>query len=194
MLSSNKTMDDKDCWNLIESQDLWVIDKLILAKTLGYVCGPAGVAPPKKDKYIIRPCVNFKMMGKGAYISNLGPNSYDIPTGFFWCELFRGRHLSFDYNYGKQVLAVEGFKTSKRLDRFSKWCKITDVFLLPKLLDNIAKRYQWFNVEVIDNKVIEAHFRYNDDFANHNSKTIIPVWKENFYPNACGDRIGFLLK
>ena len=187
-------MDDKDCWGIVEVDDLWVIDKLILASNLGYRCGPAGVPPPFAGEYIVRPCVNFKMMSLGAYVTYLTPTSYDIPNGYFWCERFKGRHLSFDYNYGKQVLAVEGFRDNPdRLDRFSKWQKIDEVFLLPEKLYKIAERYEWFNVEVVGDKVIEVHFRYNDDFANHNSDVIIPVWKEDFYNSPCGDRIGFLI-
>jgi hypothetical protein len=47
---------------------------------------------------------------------------------------------------------------------------------------------------MIDDKIIEVHLRYNDDFANHDSNEIIPIWKENFYDSPCGERIGFLLK
>ena len=81
-----------------------------------------------------------------------------------------------------------------RLDRFSRWTKITDNFKLPEILQEIADRYTWFNVEVIGDRVIEVHFRYNDDFANHNATTIIPVWKDEFYASAAGDRLGFILE
>ena len=108
---------------------------------------------------------------------------------------FTGRHLSFDYFRGKQVLAVEGFRNDPlRLDRFSRWTKIEETFKLPKILQDIADRYPWFNVEVIGDKVIEVHFRYNDDFANHDANTIIPIWKDEFYSSSAGDRLGFLLK
>ena len=57
----------------------------------------------------------------------------------------------------------------------------------------MAVRYEWLNIEAIGDKIIEVHFRYNDDFANHNSDVIIPIWKENFYNSPCGDRIGFYI-
>lgn len=187
-------MDDKDCWDIVKAEDLWVLDKLILARTLGYVCGPAGVPPPKEGEYIVRPYVNFKMMSAGAHFVYLTPDSYEIPHGYFWCERFEGRHRSFDYNYGKQTLAVEGFRNDhSRLDRFSKWEKIDDIFFLTDKLYKIASNYEWFNIETIGDKIIEVHFRYNDDFANHDSDVIIPIWKEEFYSSPCGDRVGFLL-
>lgn len=188
-------MDDRDYWEIIDSEDLWVIDKLILAKTLGYKCGPASVPPHQAGEYIVRPCVNFKMMSAGAYVTYLSPDSYDIPDGYFWCERFTGRHLSFDYNYGKQILAVEGFRNDpNKLNRFSKWQKIDEIFFAPKKILDIAAKYEWFNIEVIGDKIIEVHFRYNDDFKNHNSDIIIPIWKEEFYDSPCGDRVGFLIE
>jgi hypothetical protein len=134
------------------------------------------------------------MMGRNATIKYLTPLEYDIPDGYFWCEMFKGRHLSFDYHYGQQVLAVEGFRKNERLDRFSRWEKVDDQYELPGILKPIALKYEWLNVETIDNKVIEVHLRYNDDFANHNANVIVPIWKEDFYPSEYGDRIGFILE
>jgi hypothetical protein len=132
------------------------------------------------------------MMGVGATVEYLDRDS--IPDGYFWSEVFTGRHLSFDYNYGKQTLGVEGFKTNPhRLDRFSHWTRVQDIFELPTILQTVADKYPWFNVEVIGDKVIEVHFRYNDDFANHTAQTIVPVWQDEFYASECGDRLGFIL-
>jgi hypothetical protein len=184
---------DVDVFDSISSDDLWCVDKLILSKKLGYVCGPAGIPPPVPGKYVVRPIVNLKMMSVGATIQYLDSDS--IPDGYFWCEMFTGSHLSFDYNWGKQTLAVEGFRNDpNRLDKFSRWTKINADFKLPEILQTIADKYQWLNVEVIGDKVIEVHFRYNDDFANHNANTIIPVWCDEFYSSPAGDRLGFILK
>lgn len=187
-----KQIDDADVFSSIHHDDLWCLDKLILAKKLGYVCGPAGVAPPAPNTYIVRPVWNLRMMSAGATIEYL--DSDTIPHGYFWCELFAGRHCSFDYHWGKQVLAVEGFRADpKKLTRFNCWTRVTDVFILPQVLQQVADRYEWFNVETVDFKVIEAHFRYNDDFAGHTAHTITPVWKDEFYHSLAGDRLGFIL-
>jgi hypothetical protein len=188
-------MNDSDVWEFIEAEDLWIYDKLILSKKLGYRCGPAGVSPDRLNQYIVRPCVNFRMMGRGATIMQLSPEDHDkVADGYFWCEIFTGRHLSFDFEYGKQTLAVEGFKDLQRLDRFYKWQKCTDVLKLPSFLVKISEKYRWLNVECIGGNIIEVHLRYNDDFSNHDSDVIYPVWKENFYESRCGDRIGFILE
>ena len=187
-------MDDKDFWNTTDVEDLWLFDKLILSKKLGYECGPAGLPPPKENNYIVRPITNIRMMGRNATIKYLTPFSHDIPDGYFWCEMFKGRHLSYDYHYGQQVLAVEGFRNNDRLDRFSRWEKVNNQYELPNILKPIALKYEWLNVETIDDKVIEVHLRYNDDFANHSANVIVPIWKEDFYKSECGDRIGFILE
>lgn len=189
-------MDDKDYWHTTDPNDLWLFDKLILSKKLGYVCGPAGVAPPTVAVYVVRPCVNYRMMSRGAALMTLGPEQHEaVPDGYFWCEMFHGRHLSFDYHWGQQVLAVEGFREDPaRLDRFSYWQRVADKFELPQQLLDIAARVEWLNVEVIDDRVIEVHLRYNDDFANHSADKIIPVWRDQFYASECGDRLGFILK
>jgi len=183
-------VDDCDVFDDVLPADLWCLDKLILAKTLGYLCGPAGVAPPVPNHYIVRPIWNMRMMSKGAKVEYL--NSDSIPDGYFWCELFQGRHRSFDYSWGSQCLAVEGFRNSSRLDRFSRWTKIQDIFILPEILEDVAKRYKHFNVEVVGDKVIEVHFRYNDDFKNHQANSVRPVWRDEFYSSPCGDRLGFI--
>jgi hypothetical protein len=187
-------MNDYDVWGFINDSDLWIYDKLILSKRLGYYCGPAGVTPNRTDSYIVRPISNYRMMGRGSSIVKIEADTDIIPDGYFWCEIFTGRHLTFDYNYGKQCLAVEGFKDSERTDRFTSWKKVNDTFILPEILIPIASKYEWMNIEVIGDKIIEVHLRYNDDFQNHNYNEIVPIWKENFYDSPCGDRIGFLLK
>lgn len=187
-------MDDCDVWKFIDGEDAWIYDKLILAKRLGYHCGPAGVAPEQSGDYIVRPISNYRMMGRGSSIMHIPAGQDIIPDGYFWCQVFEGRHLTFDYHWGVQHLAAEGFKDKSRTDRFSSWKKVTDKFELPSVLAPIAKKYEWLNVEAVDGNIIEVHLRYNDDFEGHHADEIVPIWKENFYHSPCGDRIGFILK
>jgi hypothetical protein len=187
---------DSDVWEHIDPDDLWIYDRLILSRKLKYNCGPAGVAPKERKTYIVKPCVNFRMMGHGASLKVLSPTTFEIvPDGYFWCEKFEGRHLSFDYYNGEQILSVEGFKDDpSRLDRFSRWKKVSDTFKLPDFIQAVADKYKWMNVETIGGNIIEIHLRYNDDFRNHKGKEIVPIWKDEFYDSPCGDRIGFIVK
>jgi len=190
-------MDDIDVWGFISPDDLWIYDKLILSRKFNYHCGPAGTLPHTYGEYIIRPCVNFLMMGKGARVDSISPDKkyFDVPAGYFWCERFQGRHFSFDYYKGDQVLSVEGFRDDPdRLDRFSRWDRIDLDFDIPDILLPLTKKYDWLNLECIDDNIIEVHLRFNDDFEGHSAKTIIPVWEEEFKESKYGDRVGFILK
>lgn len=196
-------IDDKDVWATCPTEYLWIYDKLILARKNGYPAGPAGIAAPKPGWYIIRPITNIRMMSRGATKQWLTPDDTDkIPDGYFWTECFNGRHTSVDFHYGLQTLAVEGFRDGDRLDRFSRWERIADKYKFPQVLGELWRLTPWINVEYVDSKIIEVHLRWNDDFSNHNSDIIYPVWKEDtlpqpkntaWYPSPSGDRLGFWL-
>ena len=195
-------INDKDVWPNCPVDYLWIYDKLILARKFGHRAGPAGVPVPKADWYIVRPITNIRMMSRGAARVWLTPEDTDaVPDGFFWSECFAGRHTSTDFHYGIQTLAVEGFRDDpNRLDRFSKWEKINDKYNFPEELGELWRLTPWVNVEYIGGKVIEVHLRWNDDFSNHASDTIYPVWKDEageqppntkWYDSPAGDRLGF---
>ena len=199
-----KFIEDKDVWFNCKDEDLWIYDKVILAKKLGYSCAPAGIPVPKDGWYIMRPITNLRMMSRGAKKVWLTPDDSDlVPDGYFWCEWFEGRHISIDLHWGQQYLAVEGFKETGSLSKFTKWVKLDEHFPLPSLVREVSHRYKWLNVEMIGDKVIELHLRYNDDFANHTGTVIYPVWKDDpinqplgttWYPSPCEDRLGFWVK
>jgi hypothetical protein len=197
-------IDDKDVWAQCPVDYLWVYDKLILSRKLGYLAGPAGLAVPKPGWYIVRPIINIRMMSRGAKRVWLTPEDTDlVPDGSFWSECFQGRHTSVDFHYGIQHLAVEGFRNSERLDRFYRWERIEDRYEFPKVLSELWRMTPWINVEYVDGKIIEVHLRWNDDFSNHNSDVIYPVWRDNpiaqplgtiWYDSPSGDRLGFWVK
>lgn len=196
-----QTVSDVDVWATVPVQHLWIYDRLILARRMGYQAGPAGVPVPEANWYIIKPITNIRMMARGAERRWLTPDDTDsVPDGSFWMSYFRGRHISVDYHWGQQHLAVEGFRNSHRLDRFSRWCRIQDQVPLPAVLHAVAQDVEWINVEYVGGLVIEAHARFNDDFRNHDSDDIYPQWRDeptaqpagtSWYPSAAGDRLGF---
>lgn len=197
-------IDDKDVWSQCPIDYLWIYDKLILARKLGYLAAPAGIPVPKEDWYIVRPITNIRMMSRGASRVWLTPNDTDlVPDGSFWSECFEGRHISVDFHYGIQHLAVEGFRNSERLDRFCRWERIEESHKFPAVLGELWRMTPWVNVEYVDGKIIEVHLRWNDDFSNHNSDIIYPVWQEDsmpqpintsWYASPGGDRLGFWIK
>jgi len=168
-------------WINCYTEDLWIFDKLILSRKLGYICGPKGTPVPEPNFYVIRPCVNLMGMGRGAFVKFLENDTDDIiPDGTFWCELFKGRHLSVDFYKKKQVLCVEGYRDDfKDLSKWNKWEKRQDQIKFPEILKSLIRQYDWINVEMINGNIIEAHLRKNTDFEEHNSEYVIPVYKND---------------
>jgi len=163
-------------WASIDPDDIWVMDKLILSRKLGYVCGPVGLDVPIPGYYIVRPCVNMLGLGLGTRRVWIEKETMHLPLGYFWCEFFEGRHLSVDYNYGLQRLCVEGFKPLDTFTKWSEWKRTTDYVTRPNILLDLLKRYEWINCEFIGGNLIEVHLRHNEDFdggINH----FIPVWE-----------------
>lgn len=166
--------DDENAWCEINNDDLWIFDKLILARKLGYICGPSGVDVPKPNFYIVRPITNINGMGIGAEIVWLEDSTDHLPPGYFWCEVFQGPHFSVDFEYGKQTLCVQGFRNvNDPLYKWYKWERCSKQFNYPSILSNT---FQYVNCEFIDNKIIEIHLRLNPDFED-GIDVIYPVWK-----------------
>lgn len=180
----NPIVDDTEedfVWQRTDPDKLWVFDKLILSRKLGYNCGPTGIDVPKSGFYISRPCVNALGLGLGASKHYLENTTTHLPVGNFWCEWFEGRHLSIDYFYGEQVLAVEGFKPEHTFTKWTLWKRVTDNIPLPSILEPFVNE-KYINCEFIDGKLIEAHFRHNEDFDKA-IEEFIPVWQgENTTP------------
>lgn len=165
-------------WQNTQVKDLWVLDKLILSKNLGYVCGPSGVNVPKPSHYIVRPCVNAFGLGLGARKEFIEDCTDHLPPGYFWCEWFEGDHLSVDYEYAEPYLTVQGFKEKSTFTKWDRWLKIPTQsgLYIPNFIKSIQKKYKHTNAEFIGGRLIELHIRKNPDFGP-DQKEYIPVWK-----------------
>ncbi len=170
-------LDDK-MWQVCHPDYLWIYDKLILSRKLNYVCGPAAVPVPHPGKYIVRPITNIDGMGYGAKFVDIKKHTDNvkiIPPGYFWCEIFTGKHLSIDYVNQRQKLCVEGIRPDNApIYKWSQWKKSDDNVPFPQLLDLLP--YPKINCEFIGDKLIEVHLRGNPDFE-HDGDYVIPVWE-----------------
>lgn len=172
----NPLYEDWEAWQQTPVEDLWLYDKLILSKKLGYTCGPVGVDVPSPGQYVVRPITNLLGMGRGAEVHWLQEGTDHLPVGYFWCKRFSGRHLSVDYSDGKQILCVEGYKgLDSQLWRWFSWQLVSDKVQYP-----LDKVYPFLNCEFIGGKLIEVHLRLNPDFANvpNGTNCLIPVWHD----------------
>lgn len=167
---------EERAWLTAREEDLWVFDKLILSRKLGYICGPVGVDVPCPGKYIVRPVTNILGLGLGASVEYLESNTDHLTPGYFWSEYFEGDHVSVDYEWGQQILAVQGFKSESTFTRWDRWIKIKNQFPFPDILESIKNQYQFVNCEYIGGKLIEVHFRQNPDWR-FDQEEFIPVWQ-----------------
>jgi len=176
-------LDVNDEWNAIHHDDLWIYNKLQLSRVLGYQCGPVGTTVPKPDFYIVRPAINFLGMGRYARIEWIDKETdLDHPSEF-WCEVFKGEHLSVDFHYKEAKLVVRGIKDEKDpLYKWQKWEKVDRQVNFPPILENLKGNYDWINCEFIDGNLIEVHVRQNPDFR-YDNEVAIPVWDDNFCEN-----------
>jgi hypothetical protein len=204
---SDKNYSEVVSWNNCKNNDLWIFNKLFVASRCGYVCGPSGVPVPTVGEYFVKPVMNIEGMGKFARKEYLENYTDHLHPGEFWCEIFKGEHLSIDYEKGQPILSVIGTPDKKHpYQRFIKWEKIKYSIPFPQILldENIHLKYPIINCEFIGGNLIEVHLRGNPDFSYGNTE-MIPVWKDQewlvvpdgfeFVPDHEEvDRIGILIK
>ncbi len=193
---------DSEAWVRTDPEDLWVYDKLILSRKLGYVCGPADVPVPYPGEYIVRPITNMLGMSIGARIKWINKDTFYLDPGTFWCEVFPGRHLTYDFVDGVQAVCYEGFLAEGSLSKFLKWQRTNDIAQVPKFVIDLSKKYGNVNIECKGDKIIEIHLRSNPEWIQYNADVLIPRWKgtENpgpeyrYVKDKDSDRIGFWIK
>jgi hypothetical protein len=176
-------LDGNDEWENIHPSDLWVYNKLFLSRVLEYTCGPVGTTVPQPDFYIVRPMVNLLGMGRFARKEWIEKHTDQFHPGEFWCEIFKGEHLSVDFHQQKAELVVVGTRDENDpYYKWKKWEKIDQKVEFPEILKDLKGTYDWINCEFIGDKLIEVHFRRNPDFRYGNSLAI-PVWSDEKVEN-----------
>ena len=199
------SISDRDVYDSCPTEWLWIYDKLIIARKQSVLAAPAGIPVPESAEYIVRPITNIRMMARGAQRMWIQAGDDEpVPDGFFWSEVLTGPHLSVDYHWGEQALTVQGHRADPyRLDRFASWNRVDIEMPLPEILHGLEDHAEWINVEYIGDRVVEVHLRLNDDFANHDSDEIVPVWPGqdpappegwSWYGSVAGERLGFWTK
>ena len=178
------TESDADAWQRYP-RSRWLYDRLQLALTLGYECGPAGTLPPRPGTWFVKPIINLNGMGVDARGQRYdGGDMFPIRPGSFWMPHFTGRHLSIDLeriaNAWRVVLSVECIY---RNDRPFAWQRVADVPRLPDALAIDGIDVPFLNVELIGEHVIEVHLRRNHDFdAVPDARAAFPIWEGDPVP------------
>jgi len=159
--TNNTDARDTDVYYKAPPRYRWVFNKLAICERFGHLCAPAGIGVPRSGYYCIRPITNLMGMGIGSHKQWLEKGESIYRAGYFWCEWFRGRHLSVDYYKGYASSAYEGFKEKNTTWKFNRWSRV-DINIpsvIPNELSDLMMFSDWLNVEWIGNKVIEVHIR-----------------------------------
>lgn len=154
-------------------------NKLWLSEQFGYSCGPAGVPPQQSNSYIVRPIMNLSGMGVGSSITRINAgDATKVPPGYFWCELFQGRHLSVTYQLlndktYQPIHCYEGFKDAQ--GTFLEWKLIQETIDLPEWIQNPLGQCNVLvcNAEFIGSRLIEVHLR---DTPDPLVDSMFPIW------------------
>lgn len=189
---------DDRAWLKLDAEDLWIYDKLILSRTLGYVCGPAGVDVPYAGPWFVKPITNIMGMGQGSRTEVFTTlDTSHLAAGLFWIEVFQGPHLSVDLVQGQIDVIYQGIRQGPQ--RFSRWSQVDIALTPPKFLVDLSVKYHTINYEMIGDRIIEVHARANPDWRKHRARELIPVWCDEpqppgeFVADAYGDRLGFIV-
>lgn len=175
-------MEDFQAWQKYPHLRLW-FNKLYLAELLGYDCGPGGVPPTTSNYYCVRPIYNLAGMGVGARKQwiNAGDTT-GVEPGYFWCEWFDGDQYSITYKsedlYGYSQKSC--FKAERNIDqlfRFKSWKRSNKQIPMPFRIEDklMFSGSDIVNIEMIEDKVIELHFR---DTPDPDYEELIPIWSD----------------
>jgi len=159
-------------------------NKLYLAETMGYSCGPGATEIPETKEYVIRPIYNLGGMGICTTVQTLQKGDISsVPPGYFWCEYFEGRHFSTTYykegNNWHCLHNWQGWNDKSNVVKFTKWKKSNDIPTLPQPLAEIDVPI--INVEYKENNPIEIHFRPSgnpDGTSDDKWNEYIPIWQD----------------
>ena len=165
--------DDPDCWNWYPDYR-WVYDKLKIAASQGLVCGPHGVAPPHYPVFS-KPMMNMKGMGIGSCVINCAAEfEHYYEPGHMWMALLRGEHVSTDCAVRDGRMMWSRHATGEAWDNgmFKYWTihaapkDALDNYLAEWIAQHMAGYTGMMNFETIDQRIIETHLRFADQWCD----------------------------
>ncbi|MGD1880300.1 MAG: hypothetical protein ACFB13_22705 [Kiloniellaceae bacterium] len=165
--------EDGDAWSWYPDYK-WVYNKLAVAESQGFNCGPHGLMPPGFPVFS-KPVFNMRGMGIGSRVLRT-PGEYKANQrpGHIWMPLLEGEHISSDvavvngeakwwrHTYGQPL---EG-------GMFDYWVVLgeakpeIEAYCSAWLARNMAGYTGMMNFETIGAKIIEAHLRFADQWPD----------------------------
>jgi hypothetical protein len=169
----NVPTEDGDAWTWYPKYK-WVYNKLAIAESQGFACGPHGIEPPAFPVFS-KPVFNMRGMGTGSRVMrNLTDYKTHQRPGHIWMTLLEGEHVSTD------VAVVDGeakwWRHTMGLPlkggMFDYWTVLAEPrpeieeYCGDWLRRNLAGYTGMANFETIGAKIIEAHLRFADQWPD----------------------------
>lgn len=165
--------DDGDAW-LWYPRYRWIYNKLAIAESQGFACGPHGVMPEAFPVFS-KPIYNMRGMGAGSRIFK-DRKSYKLRqrAGHFWMPLMQGEHVSTDAAVVDGEVKWWRHVTGESLGdgMFDYW--VIHAAAKPEIEDycgqwtrtHLAGYSGMANFETIGGRIIEAHLRFSDQWPD----------------------------
>ena len=165
--------EDGDAWAWYPRQK-WVYNKLCIAESQGFACGPHGFEPPEFPVFS-KPVFNMRGMGAGSrvlrtrreYLANQRP-------GHIWMPLMEGEHVSTDVAVvnGEAKWWRHAIGVPLQGGMFDHWVVLAadrpevEAWCGEWLRRNLGGYTGMVNFETIGAKIIEVHLRFADQWPD----------------------------
>ena len=164
---------DGDAWQWYPKAR-WVYNKLSVAESQGFVCGPHGIEPPAFPVFS-KPIFNLRGMGTGSCVlKTLKDYKARQRPGHIWMPMLEGEHISTD------VAVVNGqarwwrhtYGAPLKGGMFDHWVVLAESrpeiegYCGEWLAQNLAGYSGMVNFETIGARIIEVHLRFADQWPD----------------------------
>lgn len=165
----NIITNDIDAWKKYKNYH-HIYNKIWIVESQDLNCGPMGCLP-NKYPIIFKPIINLYGMSRGFKIINNEQEYFkNLKDGLFWMDYLSGNHYCIDLillnGEIKFISCLQSFPYTE--GTFSYHESIINYQLPGNISNWIIKYFEGYtgclNIELIDNKIIEAHLRLNGDF------------------------------
>ncbi len=165
--------EDGDAWQWYP-QHKWVYNKLSVAESQGFICGPHGLEPPGFPVFS-KPIFNMRGMGVGSRVLKT-PRDYkaNLRPGHIWMPMLSGEHISSD------AAVVQGeirwwrhaFGAPLEGGMFDYWTVLAEHrpeienYCAEWVAKHLADYTGMINLETIGGRIIEVHLRFADQWPD----------------------------
>jgi hypothetical protein len=166
-------IEDGDAWQWYPEHK-WVYNKLSIAESQNFVCGPHGLEPPDFPVFS-KPVFNMRGMGIGSRVLRT-PREYraNQRPGHIWMPVLEGEHISSDAAVvnGEAKWWRHTFGAPLEGGMFDYWVVLAESrpeiedYCGSWLKNNLSGYTGMVNFETIGARIIEVHLRFADQWPD----------------------------